>query len=377
LGAAFHPELTGRENIFLNAAVLGMGRAEILRKFDEIVAFAGFSDRLDQPVKHYSSGCTCGWPSRVASHVDPEILLMDEVLAVGDVDFQKKSMDRLEQVGRNGQTVVFVSHNVHAVLRLCNRAVLLDQGRVLASGAVRDVVSTYLALFGASGGDRCYPDEVGQPGDAVVRMQQIRVISATSETLADVNLDEAFGIEMRFRVLVPGMTLFPSLTVNNEWGPICWVTDAATDGHGAIRPCGEYCGHGMVSSQLPLGRQDDCDRSDALLRALYRSLRRARCSELPGNRDQWRKPRSLSGKYRWGRATVTALASGLSALIGAWRKPYSESQCKSAAKSIDTVAPSIFRRELFPHFDLRLTGPFIDNAFKQRKRLLVGIVRSD
>jgi len=241
LGAAFHPELTGRENIFLNAAVLGMGRAEILRKFDEIVAFAGFSDRLDQPVKHYSSGMYMRLAFAVASHVDPEILLMDEVLAVGDVDFQKKSMDRLEQVGRNGQTVVFVSHNVHAVLRLCNRAVLLDQGRVLASGAVRDVVSTYLALFGASGGDRCYPDEVGQPGDAVVRMQQIRVISATSETLADVNLDEAFGIEMRFRVLVPGMTLFPSLTVNNEWGPICWVTDAATDGHGAIRPCGEYC----------------------------------------------------------------------------------------------------------------------------------------
>jgi lipopolysaccharide transport system ATP-binding protein len=240
LGAAFHPDLSGRENIFLNAAVLGMGRSEIMGKFDTIAEFAGFPDRLDEPVKHYSSGMYMRLAFAVAAHVDPEILLMDEVLAVGDVDFQRKSMDRLAQVGRNGQTVVFVSHNVHAVLRLCNRAVLLDQGRVLAKGDTRDVVSTYLSLFGTSEGERYFGDPQGRPGDGVVRLSRIRVVSRNGDVLSTLELKEAFGIEMEFDVLAPGMTLFPSLTVNNEWGPLCWTTDTAAEGHGAVRECGSY-----------------------------------------------------------------------------------------------------------------------------------------
>ena len=238
LGAAFHPDLSGRENIFLNAAVLGMGRSEILSKFDTIAEFAGFPDRLDQPVKHYSSGMYMRLAFAVAAHVDPEILLMDEVLAVGDVDFQRKSMDRLEQVGRNGQTVVL--HNVHAVLRLCNRTVLLDEGRVLAAGDTREVVSTYLSLFGTSEGERYYADADARPGDGVVRLSRIRVVSSGGEVVSTLELKEPFGIEMEFEVLAPGMTLFPSLTVNNEWGPICWTTDTASEGHGAVRECGAY-----------------------------------------------------------------------------------------------------------------------------------------
>lgn len=240
LGAAFHPDLTGRENIFLNAAVLGMGRREIERKFDEIAAFAGFPDRLDEPVKHYSSGMYMRLAFSVAAHVDPEILLMDEVLAVGDVDFQKKSMDRLEQVGRNGQTVVFVSHNTHAVMRLCNRAVLLDKGRVVAAGDTRDVVSTYLELFGMSQGERRFHDRGAQPGDSVVRLESLRVVSRAGETVTALELSEPFGVEMEFRVTTPGMTLFPTLTVNNEWGSICWATDTTAEGHGKVRPCGRH-----------------------------------------------------------------------------------------------------------------------------------------
>ena len=139
-----------------------------------------------------------------------------------------------------GQTVVFVSHNVHAVLRLCNRAVLLDQGRVLAKGETRDVVSTYLSLFGTSEGERCYADPQSRPGDDVVRLSRVRVVSSSGDLLSTLELKDSFKVEMEFDVLARGMTLFPSLTINNEWGPICWTTDTTAEGHGAVRERGTY-----------------------------------------------------------------------------------------------------------------------------------------
>ena len=139
VGTGFHPDLTGRENIFLNAAIMGMNRGEILKKLDAIIAFAGFEDQLDEPVKHYSSGMYMRLAFAVAAHVEPEILLIDEVLAVGDADFQRKCIERIEQVGQHGQTVLFVSHSLHSILRLCQRAVLLEKGRIVASGPARDV----------------------------------------------------------------------------------------------------------------------------------------------------------------------------------------------------------------------------------------------
>jgi lipopolysaccharide transport system ATP-binding protein len=240
VGTGFHPELTGRENIFLNAAILGMDRDEIARKFDAIVAFAGFEEHLDQPVKHYSSGMYMRLAFAVAAHVEPEILLMDEVLAVGDADFQRKCIERVEQVGRNGQTVLFVSHDIHAILRLCNRAVLLDKGRVAACGPVREVSARYMEMTGGDTGERRYPDPLHAPGDGVARLRLVRVRSRTGETLSTVDIGEPFGIEMEFDILTPGMTVFPSLVINNEWGPICWTTDSATPSHGRPRPAGSY-----------------------------------------------------------------------------------------------------------------------------------------
>ena len=151
VGTGFHPELSGRENIFLNGAVLGMTRAEIIRKFDEIVAFAEVERFLDTPVKHYSSGMYVRLAFAVAAHLEPEILVVDEVLAVGDMQFQKKCLGKMEDVSRReGRTVLFVSHNMPAVQRLCNRCTLLEQGKISRIGATSQIVGEYLSAGGST-----------------------------------------------------------------------------------------------------------------------------------------------------------------------------------------------------------------------------------
>lgn len=144
VGTGFHPELTGRENIFLNGAILGMSRREIYRKFDQIVEFAEVEKFLDTPVKRYSSGMYVRLAFAVAAHLEPEILVVDEVLAVGDARFQKKCMGRMEEVGREGRTVLFVSHNMGAIAELCNRAILLADGKLVAEGSASAAIEKYL-----------------------------------------------------------------------------------------------------------------------------------------------------------------------------------------------------------------------------------------
>jgi lipopolysaccharide transport system ATP-binding protein len=167
VGTGFHPELTGRENIFLNGAILGMTRAEIKKKFDEIVAFAEVERFLDTPVKRYSSGMYVRLAFAVAAHLDPEILLIDEVLAVGDAEFQKKCLQKMEDVAANqGRTVIFVSHNMDAVCHLCSRCILLRQGEIARAGKTADVVAAYL------GGERDQAPEIDFPpidSDATLR----------------------------------------------------------------------------------------------------------------------------------------------------------------------------------------------------------------
>jgi lipopolysaccharide transport system ATP-binding protein len=145
VGTGFHPELTGRENVFLNGAILGMGRAEIRRKFDEIVEFSEVATFIDTPVKYYSSGMYVRLAFAVAAHLEPEILIVDEVLAVGDAKFQKKCLGKIGQVARGGRTVLFVSHNMAAVQRLCTSAVLLERGQLVYRGSPRAAVARYLS----------------------------------------------------------------------------------------------------------------------------------------------------------------------------------------------------------------------------------------
>ena len=145
IGTGFHQDLTGRENIFLSGAILGMHRGEIERKFDEIVAFSEIQEFLETPLKWYSSGMWVRLAFSVAAHLEPEIMMMDEVLAVGDAAFQQKCLDKMSEIRRQGRTILFVSHDMSAVSRLCQRVVLLESGQIVADGAPADVVNRYLS----------------------------------------------------------------------------------------------------------------------------------------------------------------------------------------------------------------------------------------
>lgn len=161
VGTGFHPELSGRENIFLNGAILGMGRVEIRKKFDEIVAFAEIERFLDTPVKHYSSGMYVRLAFAVAAHLEPEILVIDEVLAVGDAQFQRKCLAKMEAVGKEGRTVLFVSHNMGVVQQLCGKGIFIEKGEVMHLGTITDTVQSYLAA--GLDADSCQVDLSNHP----------------------------------------------------------------------------------------------------------------------------------------------------------------------------------------------------------------------
>ena len=181
VGTGFHPELTGRENIYLNGAILGMQRAETERKFDEIVAFAEVERFIDTPVKHYSSGMYLRLAFAVAAHLEPEILIIDEVLAVGDAQFQKKCLGKISDVSKEGRTVLFVSHNMAAVKSLCQRAILLEAGKQIMSGLASDVVQSYLALGTQTAKERVWNDLESAPGNENARLRAIRIVNVSGQ----------------------------------------------------------------------------------------------------------------------------------------------------------------------------------------------------
>lgn len=198
VGTGFHAELTGRENIFLNGAILGMRREEIKRKFDEIVAFAEVERFLDTPVKRYSSGMYVRLAFAVAAHLDPEVLIIDEVLAVGDASFQKKSLGKMQSVAaREKRTVLFVSHNLQAIQSLCDRAILLDSGTVEMRGASRAVVAHYLRQAQSPNGERVWPDHAA-PGNEAVSLLAVRIVSEGGEPTGSVDTDKDFFVELEF-----------------------------------------------------------------------------------------------------------------------------------------------------------------------------------
>ena len=180
VGTGFHPELTGRENIYLNGAILGMRRAEIQRQFDEIVAFAELERFLDTPVKRYSSGMSVRLAFAVAAHLEPEILLVDEVLAVGDAAFQRKSLGKMEEVAAGGRTVIFVSHNLAIIQALCDRAILLEHGRAVADAPVVEAIGEYLrGLERAASSDLLERTDRDARGWQEVMVQRLEVLDAT------------------------------------------------------------------------------------------------------------------------------------------------------------------------------------------------------
>jgi ABC-type polysaccharide/polyol phosphate transport system ATPase subunit len=214
VGTGFHPELTGRENVFLNGAILGMSRRDIARRFDEIVAFAGVERFIGTPVKRYSSGMHLRLAFSVAAHLEPDIMVVDEVLAVGDAEFQAKCLGRMESVEREGRTVVFVSHNLEAIMRLCSRAIWLDGGKIMAEGPSPEVVDAYIA----GQVKRATAEGFAQDPRAAVALQAVRVIDASGRTNDVLRRDQPFSIELRFSVRspVPGLDL--AATIVNSRG---------------------------------------------------------------------------------------------------------------------------------------------------------------
>ena len=195
VGTGFHPELTGRENIQLNGAILGMKRAEIKSKFDEIVEFSEIGRFLETPVKRYSSGMYVRLAFAVAAHLEPEVLIVDEVLAVGDAGFQKKCLGKMEDVAGKGRTVLFVSHNMMAIRSLCTRAVELDAGRVVNSGESGKVVVDYLARQTEAGAEAKW--SAGErPGDDGVQLVSVQVVDSAGEVAELVSTSKPFGVRM-------------------------------------------------------------------------------------------------------------------------------------------------------------------------------------
>ena len=217
VGTGFHPELTGGENIYLNGAILGMRRHEIESRFDEIVAFAGVEKFVDTPVKHYSSGMYLRLAFAVAAHLEPEILLVDEVLAVGDAAFQRKCLDKMEEVGERGRTVLFISHNMPAITRLCARTILLDDGTVIADGPSHEVVSMYLRSGLGTSAARDWEGD-RPPGNDVVRLRAVRVLGADGLATEAVDIRRPIRIEMEYEVAEAGWVLYPVFDLFNEDG---------------------------------------------------------------------------------------------------------------------------------------------------------------
>ncbi len=223
VGTGFHGELTGRENIYLNGAILGMSRAEIERKFDEIVAFAGVERFIDTPVKHYSSGMGLRLGFAVAAHLEPEILIVDEVLAVGDAEFQKKCLGKMQDVAGEGRTVLFVSHNMAAVQSLCRSCIWLKDGQVVEIGETGQVVSRYLSSGVSSLTDQFHPDIETAPGNDRIRVRRIRVVPAEGDPTAPITMVTPIRLEFEYWNLQPTY-LNLSLVVYSSDGGIAFNT---------------------------------------------------------------------------------------------------------------------------------------------------------
>jgi lipopolysaccharide transport system ATP-binding protein len=211
VGTGFHPELTGRENIYLNGSILGMKRREIQQKLPDMVEFSGVERFLDTPVKRYSSGMYVRLAFSVAAHLEPEILLVDEVLAVGDAEFQRRCLGRMEDFGANGRTVLFVSHNMQAIAQLCDRALLMENGQITRDGPSGDVVAHYLQTSAGIGSSRAWDDLESAPGDDLVRLRSVRIVDRDRETVDYVDVREPVGVEIVFRVLRDGSAVLPKL----------------------------------------------------------------------------------------------------------------------------------------------------------------------
>jgi len=222
VGTGFHPELSGRENIYFNGAILGMKKREIDEKFDEIVKFSGVEKFLDTPVKRYSSGMNVRLAFSVAAYLDPEILVVDEVLAVGDAAFQKKCLGKMEEVAEGGRTVLFVSHNMSMISSLCETAILLEEGIVKERGPTGKVINAYLNSGQEATGQIIFSEN--HPGDGEAILLAARILDKDGGPITEARIDEDIFIEMEYELLKNDMRVYANFHIYDSYGQLVFVT---------------------------------------------------------------------------------------------------------------------------------------------------------
>jgi len=228
VGTGFHPELTGRENIFLNGAILGMTKVEIAKKFDEIVSFAEIEKFIDTPVKRYSSGMYVRLAFAVAAYLESEILLVDEVLAVGDSQFQKKCLGTMGNFTREGRTVLFISHNMGAINTLCERVIWIDNGKVLLDGPAHTVVNSYLSESAQNASKKVW-DEGKRPGNRLFQLVSVSVKNSAGELAKEINISEEATVEIQYVVLEEKTQVHCSLVLFDASGYCVFGSLSNTD----------------------------------------------------------------------------------------------------------------------------------------------------
>jgi homopolymeric O-antigen transport system ATP-binding protein len=249
VGTGFSAELTGRENIYLNGAILGMKRREIEDRFDAIVEFSGVEKFIDTPVKRYSSGMYVRLAFAVAAHFEPEILFVDEVLAVGDAEFQARCLGRMEEFGNSGRTVIFVSHNMQAVAQLCDRAILLEGGRLVREGPSEEVVAYHLQTSAGAGSTRTWSADEA-PGDDLVRLRSVRIVDEDGDSVDYVDVRRPVGIELAFIVLHGGgPPVVPKLKVTTAGRVAFNAMDIDSRWHDSAPP-GDYVATAWIPGNL-------------------------------------------------------------------------------------------------------------------------------
>lgn len=252
VGTGFHPELSGRENVYLNGAILGMSRSEVRTKFEEIVEFSGVGRFIDTPVKRYSSGMYVRLAFSVAAHLEPEILVVDEVLAVGDLEFQRKCLGKMQEAGSGGRTVIFVSHNLGLIRSLCHRGVFLQRGRVICDGSASDAVDRYLQTESgeiAQGAMSQWTDMATAPGSEEFRLRSIRISDAALQPRSVFTADEDIVITFEYLVTsqLRGMRIAMEIETKDGVSAFCSTDHASRD---PVTPPGVFVSRCVIAKNL-------------------------------------------------------------------------------------------------------------------------------
>jgi lipopolysaccharide transport system ATP-binding protein len=241
VGTGFHKELTGRENVYLNGTMLGMTKREVDARFDEIVEFSGVERFLDTPVKRYSSGMSVRLAFSVAAHLEPEILIVDEVLAVGDMAFQQRCLNKMENVGKEGRTVLFVSHNMSAMMRLCQRGIVLLDGSMVFDGPMEQAIEMYAEGGQSLAPARSWEGSERPPGADVARLRGVRVLDADGLVSSMMSVSEEFFLEMEYEVTEGGHEVLPHFYLRDLEGNLLFGTlEQTEEWYGKERPPGYY-----------------------------------------------------------------------------------------------------------------------------------------